>query len=162
MNPAMRWPIGISLVLGVTVAANLVLYHVAGADPSFAIEPDYYAKAVAWDSTVAQAKRNAALGWRLSPTLSPFSTTSGARVSVALTDSTGVRITDAIVKVAALYNARAGTVLESTLQLDASGYSTTLAVAHAGEWELRFDVTRRGDHFTSTSRLEAVQAATPP
>lgn len=159
MKPATRWPVGISLVLTVTVAANAVLYHVAGADPSFAIEPNYYAKAVAWDSTAAQTKRNTALGWRLSPALTPFLPNVGARLSVTLADATGAPITDATVKVSALYNARAGTVLESTLRPEASGYATILGVAHAGQWEFRFDVTRRGQHFTNTVRLDAVRVA---
>jgi FixH len=153
MKPEKRWPVGISVVLGVTVAANAVLYYVAGADPSFAIEPNYYAKAVKWDSTLAQ--RSAALGWRLSPALTPFVPRVGARLSVALADSSGAPITDAIVKVSALYNARAGTVLESVLRPDTNGYNTILGIAHAGLWEFRFDVTRRRQHFTSTVRLDA-------
>jgi hypothetical protein len=159
MKPAKRWPIGITLVLTTTVVANGVLYYVAGADPSFAIEPNYYAKAVAWDSTAAQASRNTALGWRLSPTLSPFMPQVGARLSVALADETGAPITDAVVKVSALYNARAARVFESRLQPSASGYEGIVGVGHAGQWEFRFDVTRRGQHFTSTVRLDAVRMA---
>ena len=162
MNAATRWPVGISLVLAATVAGNAVLYYVAGADPSFAIEPNYYAKAVAWDSTAAQARRSTALGWQLSPALTPFVPSRGARLSVSLADSTGAPITDAIVKVSALYNARAGTVLESTLRPDSSGYSTMLGVAHGGQWELRFDVTRRGQHYTSAVRVDAVRATPDP
>jgi hypothetical protein len=79
----------------------------------------------------------------------------GARLSVTLADSSGAPITDAIVKVSALYNARAGTVLESVLRPDTNGYNTILGIAHAGLWEFRFDVTRRRQHFTSTVRLDA-------
>ncbi|MGH7618186.1 MAG: FixH family protein [Gemmatimonadaceae bacterium] len=159
MKQGARWPIGVALVLAATVTANLVLYYVAGADPSFAVEPDYYAKAVAWDSTLAQAKRNVALGWRVSPTLSPFTARRGALLSLTLTDSSASPIADAIVKVSAFYNARADSVLTATLQLSATGYSATLPVAHAGEWELRFDVTRGREHFTSTTRVDVVRAA---
>jgi nitrogen fixation protein FixH len=162
MKPEKRWPVGVSVVLGVTVAVNAVLYYVAGADPSFAIEPNYYAKAVKWDSTVAQTKRSAALGWRLSPALTPIVPRVGARLSVTLTDSTGAPITDAIVKVSALYNARAGTVLESVLRPDTNGYDTILGISNAGLWEFRFDVTRRRQHFTSTVRLDAVRAVPGP
>ena len=61
------WPIGITAVLATTVAANVWVATIASDDPSFAIEPDYYAKAIAWDSTLAQARTNATLGWRLTP-----------------------------------------------------------------------------------------------
>ena len=57
MNASRLWPWAIGAVLLITVAANLALFHVAGSDPSFVIEPDYYAKAVAWDSTMAQTRR---------------------------------------------------------------------------------------------------------
>jgi hypothetical protein len=159
MKPANRWPIGISLVLAATVVANAVLYYVAGADPSFAIEPNYYAKAVTWDSTVAQTERNTSLGWRLAPTLTPFVPHVGARLSVTLADADGAPISDAVVKVSALYNARANNVLESTLRPSAQGYDAILGVSHAGQWEFRFDVKRRGQHFTRTVRLDAVRAA---
>jgi nitrogen fixation protein FixH len=159
MKPGTMWPIGIAGVLGLTVAANVALYYVAGRDPSFAIEPNYYAKAVAWDSTVAQTQRNRALGWHVTPSLAPFSARDGARLSVALTDATGERITDAVVKVAALYNARAGTVLESTLVRHPDGYDTQLAVTHGGQWELRFDIARGAQRFTATFRIDAVPAA---
>lgn len=158
MKRGSLWPIGIALVLGLTVAANAALYYVAGDDPSFAVEPDYYAKAIAWDSTMAQTRRNQALGWHLDPALAAFSPENGARLSVTLTDAQGKPISGAVVKVAALFNARAGTVFESTLAPTDGGYATRLAVTHRGQWELRFDVTRGTDRFTSTSRLDAVQA----
>ncbi|HEY9227934.1 MAG TPA: FixH family protein, partial [Gemmatimonadaceae bacterium] len=142
MKPGAAWPYGIAAVLTLTVAANVALYYVAGRDPSFAIEPNYYAKALAWDSTLAQARRNQAFGWRVTPALAAFSRESGgARLSITVTDSAGTPIAGAVVRVYALYNARAGTVLESALRSDRDGYSTHLAVTHSGQWELRFDVT---------------------
>lgn len=159
MKRATRWPLAITAVLTVFVAANVALFRVAGDDPSFAVEPDYYAKAVNWDSTMAQARRNRTLGWRLEPSLGPVSDAS-AVLRVSLTDSTGEAIAGATVRVAALFNARAGTVIQSTLAHDGGEYVARLPVRHTGVWELRFDVIRGRQHFTATSRLDAV-AATP-
>jgi pyruvate/2-oxoglutarate dehydrogenase complex dihydrolipoamide acyltransferase (E2) component len=174
MRPEKR-PVGASVVLGVTVAVNAVLYYAAGADASFAVEPTPYAKPVTRDSTPArpprtatpqrprtvapQPQRTAALGWRLSPALTPIVQHVGARLSITLADATGAPITDAIVKVSATSTARAGTVLESVLLPDTNGYNTILGIAHAGSWEFRFDVTRQRQHFASTVRLDAVSAA---
>ena len=58
------WPIAIAGVLGGTVAANAFILVEANRG-NVAIEPDYYRKAVAWDSTLAQAGRNAQLAWRI-------------------------------------------------------------------------------------------------
>ena len=104
---------------------------------------------------------NDALGWRLSPALTPFSAHAGARLSVTLTDSAGRPIHGATVKVSAVYNARAGHILEATLSPDGQSYSTRLDVEHAGQWELKFDVLQNGAHFTSTARVEAVGATGP-
>jgi hypothetical protein len=155
MKRGALWPLGIAAILTLTVGANIALYAVAGDDPSFAIEPDYYAKAVAWDSTMAQATRNAALGWHIAPSLAPF-TKQGARLTAALVDSTSTRIGGARVIVSAVYVARAGTVFTDTLAADGDGYSGILPVAHAGQWELRFDVTRGTDRFTATARVDAI------
>jgi nitrogen fixation protein FixH len=159
MKPGTLWPIGIAGVLLATVAANIALFYVAGSDPSFVIEPNYYAKGIAWDSTMAQSAMNQKLGWHLAPSLAEYTVRDGAVLSVRLTDSTGATIDDATVKVAALYNARAATVVESTLQFDSAAYVARLPVSHRGQWELRFDVTRAGQRFTTTERVEAVEAS---
>jgi hypothetical protein len=161
MKKGLGWPIGIATILLLTVAANVWVFVVAGDDPSFAIEPDYYAKAVAWDSTLAQARRNETLRWQLAPKLAGFSPRDGAQLSVSLTDSAGQPISGATIKVFALFNARAANVLASTLHADSAGYSTRLAVNHRGEWELRFDVRRGDDHFTADVRVIAEPVSGP-
>jgi len=158
MKRGTMWPIAIGAVLLATVSANIVLYYVAGNDPSFVIEPNYYAKAVAWDSTMAQSALNQRLGWHLSPAMGSYTPRDGAALTVTLTDSVGSAIDDATIKVAAVYNARAGTILESTLHRDRMAYVTRLPVSHGGQWELRFDVTRGGTHFTSTERLDVSES----
>jgi len=155
------WPIGLAAVLLATVCANFALLYVARGDPSLAIEPNYYAKAIAWDSTMAQRTTDARLGWHIVPHLGAFSADAGAVLSITLTDSTGVPIEDATVKVSALYNGRAAVVLESTLRHDAGAYSTTLPVSHRGQWELRFDVRRGAERFTNTARVEATARSGP-
>jgi len=155
------WPIGIAAALLFTVCANFGLLYVAGHDPSIAIEPDYYAKAIAWDSTMAQRTNNARLGWHIEPQLGAFAPNTGAALSVTLTDSTGVPIGDATITVSALYNGRASVVLESTLRYDDGAYRTMIPIAHRGQWELRFDVRRAAERFTNSMRVEATTRSGP-
>jgi nitrogen fixation protein FixH len=153
------WPIGITAVLATTVAANIWVARIASDDPSFAIEQDYYQKAIAWDSTLAQARRNATLGWRLTPALGPIGTTGGARLSARLTDSTGAPISGASVRVSALQVARANDVHEVTLAAAGAGeYDAQLDARLPGQWELRFDVRSGSTHFTDIARVEAYVA----
>jgi hypothetical protein len=155
------WPLAVTAILALTVAANFGIYYLANADQGIAIEPDYYKKAVAWDSSMAQARDNATIGWRVTPTLAAFTRQGGAGLKVALTDSAGAAISGATVKVTAFFNGRAGIVTDTTLAAGGGGYEATLPVHHGGVWELRFDVRRGAIHFTSTSRVEAVPAAGP-
>ncbi len=158
MKRGIGWPIGVVAILAATVGLNFWVFRVANDDPSFAIEPDYYQKAVHWDSTMAQQRENLVLGWHLAPTLGTFTARDGARLQVTLTDASGASIADATVRVAAFYNARANDIIDTTLRADSSGYVATLPVHHGGVWELRFDVIRGATRFTSTSRVEAVPA----
>ena len=152
------WPIGVVVILAITVGANFAVLYVANQDHGIAIEADYYKKAVGWDSTMAQARENVVLGWRVTPSLAAFTPRDGARLRVTITDSTGAAISGATVKVYAFYNARAAEISDTTLAPDRDGYEARLPVNHRGVWELRFDVTRGSSHFTSTSRVEAVPA----
>jgi nitrogen fixation protein FixH len=153
------WPIGITAVLATTVAANVWVAMIASGDPSFAIEPEYYKKAIAWDSTLAQGRQNATLGWRLVPTLGPIAATGGTRLSATLTDSTGVPISGATVRVTAMPVARATQVHEATLTASGAGeYDAQLDARLPGQWELRFVASLGASRFTRTDRVEAYAA----
>lgn len=158
MKRAHLWPLAMTAILAGTVAMNIAVMVIAADDPSFAIERDYYARAVSWDSTVVQEARNRALGWRLVPTLSAFAD-DGAVLRVSVRDATGAAIADARVHVSALFVARANDVIELPLAPDGAAYAARLPVARGGAWELRFVVERGGHRFTSTQRLEARPAA---
>ena len=156
MKRGMWWPIGITGVLTATVAANIWVAVIANGDPSFSIEPDYYSKAVAWDTTLAQGRQNARLGWRLTPRLGPIAANAGARLSATLTDSAGAAIAGATVHVLAFHVARANEVHEVTLAPAGGGeYGGQLDASRTGQWELRFDVRAGSVHFTDVRRVEA-------
>ncbi|HTK52400.1 MAG TPA: FixH family protein [Gemmatimonadaceae bacterium] len=156
MKPGAWWPIGITGVLATTVAANLWVMRIANDDPSFAIEPDYYQKAITWDSTLAQARQDSILGWRLTPRLEVVAATGKTRISATLTDSSGMPIAGAVVRVSALPVARASEVHEATLAAAGVGeYSGQLDAQRQGQWELRFDVRAGSARFTDVVRAEA-------
>ncbi len=158
MKRGWGWPVAVVAILTATVGLNIWVYRVANDDPSFAVEPDYYQKAVDWDSTLAQRRQNLVLGWHLSPRLDAFTPRDGALLRVTLTDAGGVPIRDATVRVAAFFNARANDIIDSTLARDSAGYTVRLPVKYGGVWELQFDVHRGAQRFTATSRVEAVRA----
>ena len=150
MKRGAAWPVGIVALLTLFVAANLFVMQLAKADPSFAIEPDYYRKAVGFDSTMALARRSAALGWAARASITSDS------LVVTLTDAAGRPVTGATVAVSARFNARANDVRAATLRDAAPGrYVAALARPHAGEWEVRIDATRGTDRFAVSLRTTA-------
>lgn len=159
MNPAKLWPVAIAGVLAVTVAANVVLLVEAGDPERAGIEPDYYRRAVAWDSTMAEARRNAALGWSLAAELGD-ALPGGTPLTVRLTDARGRPLADAVIQVEALHNRDASHPVRARVAPDPDGgYAALLPLTHPGLWELRFAVECRGERFTARLRREAVGGA---
>jgi nitrogen fixation protein FixH len=163
MQRGLGWPIGMGVILAITIAVNITVMFVAKDDPSFAVEKDYYRKAVEWDHTMEQERHNQQLGWRVEPVLGRYSPQGGALLRVRVADSTGAAIPDGTVRVTAFHNARAGDVFEAALQYERDdSYTARLPVTRSGQWELRFTVTRGGDRFTAVARAEAIPQSIGP
>lgn len=129
------------------------LAYVAVDDPSFAVEKDYYKKAVAWDDAQAQAAENARLGWKVE--LSTERRGDSLSVVARVKDARGVPIPDAEVALEAFANARASRVLSTRLRSAAdASYRGDLALVQGGVWEFRFSVDAAGQHYTQVVRQE--------
>lgn len=152
------WPVIIVLVLGGYVTFGLVAARIASHDPNFAIEPDYYHKAVTWDSSLAQGRRNAALGWRLTPTLGVVGGPS-VELAFAIRDATGLPVEGVRLSVEARPVAHADDMVRATLDArDAGVYAARLPITRAGLWEIRIVATRGEERYTETMRLDASTA----
>lgn len=151
------WPLAITAILGGTVALNVWVMRVATADPSMVVERDYYRKGVHWDDEMAQARRNASLGWTVAPTLAPVGPSQRADLHVAVRDARGAPLAGARVTLEAFAVARSGSVYSETLVADSAGYRTSIPVTTAGRWELRFTVVRGAERFTAVRRVDAVR-----
>ena len=168
MKPGMGWPIGVAVILGATVIANLVVMRIATSDPSFTIEPDYYKKAVAFDSTIAEERRSATLGWTATSTIVASDTAGRPTLTVTLLDAQGQPVTGATMTVVALANIRANDLVSVSLHEVAPGrYQSTLAARIAGQWEVRVDAVRGAEHFVVSTRTDVARAIptvgnTPP
>ena len=142
------WPIGLGAVLALTVAANGFLFFEATRNGGMPIERDYYQKAVAWDSTAAQAVRNRTLGWQIGATLDP-----GGNLTVELTDQTGGPVAGADVSVEGFAIAFVDGGFAAALTADGSQrYHTSVVLKHGGLHELRFRIVRGTDRFTAVLR----------
>lgn len=159
MSPARLWPLAIIGVLAVTVAANVVLLVAAGDPKSAGMEPDYYRRALAWDSTMAETRHNQALGWQLDAGLGETAP-DGTPLAVRLTDAAGLPLDGAAITVEAIHNRDPMRPVRARLAAGAAGdYRTLLPLAHRGLWELRFTVERSGERFTARLRRDTAHPA---
>ena len=152
MKTRSLWPWVIGAALVVHVVGSLVVVAIATSDPSYAVEEDYYQKAVHWDEKRAQDRTNSDLGWGLTFEVTP-PTGPGENpiLETRLVDRHGEPLVGAAIALEAFHNAHSGEIVRVLLTADDAGlYSASPAMRHNGRWELRFTVDHEGDHFTYT------------
>lgn len=152
------WPVGLAALLVGSAGANIALLVITSRDASFAVEPDYYAKALAWDETMAQQARNEALGWSLGLRVEPAGERGRVTVAAGLADRAGAPLLGAQLAIEARHNARANRVLTAALEPRGTGYAAAMPLARPGLWEFRVRVTRGPDVFTATLMRDVPEA----
>lgn len=157
MKRGAMWPIAMAGILACGVGANVWLIRIASADPSFAVEENYYQRALRWDDELAQRARNDSLGWYVQAALAPASGRGDTEVHVRLWDALGTPIVADTARVRALHVARAADVFDlELLPVEGGGYVARMPMMRHGLWELRFEIWRGADRFTAVRRLDAV------
>ena len=154
MNAARVWPLAIAGVLAVTVVANVVLLRAASGPDAATPEPDYYRRALAWDSTQAERARSARLGWRSS---SEFTVADGTtHVRVTLRDSLGVAVRGASVTATGVHNLAPTRPEHWTLvETDPGRYEAAVSLPHGGRWEVTVAATRDSERFVGLGHAES-------
>ena len=145
-----------SMLLGLGTMAFIAID-----DPSFALEPNYYDKAVHWDRSQAEARDSQALGLRLT-LLQPLSSSLRGDVELVLSvrDRGDLPVRGAAVALEAFPNAYATRVQQvSLLEISPGVYRAKLAHGVRGLWELRFDVAQGGSHFRQVLRVDVAKGA---
>ncbi len=159
MRAAAVWPLAIASVLGVTVIANLWLWREANAPGTGELEPDYYARAIAWDTTQVEHSRSVALGWRAEAVFvqaTPLATE--LRVQLARRD--GAPLTGARVAVVGVHNLSSNAPESWPLAERSPGeYVAAVHPTHGGRWELRVSATLGTDRYMSVEHADAPMVA---
>lgn len=145
----------VASTLGVGAMASI-----AARDPGFALEKNYYDKAVRWDRQEEQRLANERLGYHL--VLALESVPSGVELVVRLSDREGTALGAAEISVEAFANARAADLRHLVLRAAPDGsYRAVLADARPGLWEFRCDVHAAGEHFTRIVRADVTPRGMP-
>ncbi|MEM9692368.1 MAG: FixH family protein [Myxococcota bacterium] len=139
-------------ILGGSVLANVYFVIKATGDPSFAIEKDYYQKAVAWDDTVEQNAASAALGWDVE--VETTSHNSKMQLGLVLVDDQRRPIHGADVTVRAFAIARSNQTYSTVLSERDGRYEGSFEGSRPGLWELVVEARLGSERFEKKLRLE--------
>lgn len=160
------WPamiVGLILLNACIVAVTVVC---ATRDASFAIEPDYYQKAVTWDRSARERDKGVALGWgvtveRVEPRAGAGSPLLRVSLTGPSTAERGAPLDGAEVRCEAFAQSRSG----ERFNVFATGvgggvYEAEVPLERGGVWEVRLRV-RRGPDTATFVRSLLVPGAPP-
>jgi hypothetical protein len=141
------------VLLGSSLLGLGTMASIATSDPSFALERDYYQRAVHFEQEQAQQVENGRLGFRLSLEISGSPRRS--ELVATLASKHGAPLPEATLRAEAFANARAADVRELEFRRSADGrFRASLERATPGLWEFRFVVVNGEERFTSVIRRD--------
>jgi nitrogen fixation protein FixH len=137
---AWLWPAIILGLLGGQVALSAIMIYVASSDPSFAVEPDYYQRAVGWDQRSRGAELTASVA------IAGAADLRGEREArFTIHEADGRPLRGALVTVVAFHHGRAADRRHATLtERDDGVYLGWLLLGRPGLWEFRLTIERDG------------------
>lgn len=147
------WPwFAVSLLAATAVAQGILLYAATN-DDSFAVVPDYYRKAVAWDSTAALQRASDSLGWRATIGIDRPAGTPALEVRLVTATDEPVRGADVTAEL--IHNRDAARPVPVALREEAPGtYRAPARLARSGLWEVRVRAIAGQARFTTSARVE--------
>jgi hypothetical protein len=152
------WPWVPAGLLGAMLAGLGTMASIAIRDPGFALERDYYQKAVNYDRVIAQRSENTRLGWSVVTEVAPAASATDRLLIVRARDERGP-ISGARGSVEALRNATAATPLDVSLVERAPGeYEGRLPALRGGLWEFRLTLDRGTERFTTIARHDVTES----
>jgi nitrogen fixation protein FixH len=138
----------IGCALALHACAWLAVAVLAASDPSFAVEDDYYQKALDWDKQQEQEGLNADLGWRVEIRTEPRPD-GRTDLGVRLTDRQNEPILYARVSAQIFAISRSDRRQQSSFSEIGDGwYTSPFAMNRSGRWEIRMVAKHDEQTFT--------------
>lgn len=155
-----RWPAMIIGLLSLNVCIVAVTVVLATRDASFAIEPDYYKKAIEWDRSARERDRGIALGWEVSvERAGPREGAASPLLRVKLhgrpvSGGDGAPLDGAEVRCEVFAQARSGQRYDVVATGVGGGvYEAEVPLTRGGVWEVRLKIKRGPDTVSCVRSL---------
>lgn len=144
------WPAFVVGILSVSLVVCAITVVAATSDPSYAVESDYYEKAISWDESARLRAESEALGWMAEVAVTARER--GARqLEVRLSLRDGAPADGAAIRALAFHHARRGDAREIGLEpLGGGVYRGALGPGRAGLWQVRLRAERGPDLYLLT------------
>lgn len=150
MNKSIVGPALIFVIIGACFVGTGLLISSATRDPSFAVEPDYYDKAVRWEETQEQTAANAELGWVASCSATREAPSDHVRLELTLKDRGSAPLRGVKASAVVFASARAAERFEITfVEHEPAMYRAMLDAPRPGVWRVRLRAVADGAIFTS-------------
>ncbi len=150
------WGIGALLTMNFSIVA--LTFWLAGSDPSVAVEPDYYRKALEWDRSDAQRRAGARLAWSVTLTHSPAAASSTPRLNLTLRDRDNNPVEGAAVHATLFRHDRAADRSAADFSEESPGLYTAPTppspASHATLWRAQLLIQRGLESFTTDSDFQ--------
>ncbi len=156
-----QWPAFVVILLLMNAGLAGVMIYYATTDKTFAVEPDYYRKAMNWDSYAARRDASAKLGWTVQLRVrAAENERARPRLVLNVADRDGEPVSDVQFRGVAFHRARASERLELAFANAGDGeYECEAAMSRPGLWEVRLIASRGRDVFESIEQVEVVSPA---
>ncbi len=146
------WPGMVFGILGTNMVIVGVTLYAAHSDPSFAVEPHYYERALRWDAAARGARGFEALGWQAAVTRAGAAGAPTLRVELRDADERPIDGAEVLAEV--FHRARAADrVVEPVPGTGAGVYEVPMPLARPGLWEVRLEVRALGQVATTRAGL---------
>lgn len=158
-NAGRLWAWTPAILLGSMLLGLGTLAYIAIDDPHFALEPNYYDKAVHWDQARSEARGSDALGLKVALS-APLVVSSEGKLDVVLDvrAELGLTLAGAELELEAFPNAYAGHVQRVALQKKAPGvYAAQISRAITGLWELRIVIKQGALRYSRVLRVDVTK-----
>lgn len=151
------WGTFVVCFLGMQLTIGAVAIVLATGDPSVAVVPDYYQKALDWDQEMEAKRVSDLLRWQADVQVGESLDKSGLRlISVRMTDAAGKGLDKMQGRLRLYHHARAGELQEVVLESMGSGvYQGRCVMSRDGLWEveMQFEGTKASERFVSAETL---------
>jgi len=151
--PEIFWPGMVVAILGLSIAANVVLVVKATGDNGAQIIDNYYSKGAHWDDEVARVKKSADLGWKVTARLVESGESTGALTLTFYKDAEA--LTDLDVDIVLKDPTRNAPVTLAKAEHQGQGvYTAATDLPRLGLWDIEVVATSGETKFEDKIRVE--------